>query len=167
VVTGGPIVDAVWQRLLDRAGGPGRMPTTDEPDLHLVADGRRIDGRRDDAGTYRFRLPQAATNVRVISRAGVPCEVGLARDPRLLGVAVKRIMCWQGARLRLIEASEPALCDGFHMFEEANGFRWTDGDARLPETLFDGATGVVDLELHVGATARYPLFAEEQVDVAA
>jgi hypothetical protein len=35
VVTGGPVVDAVWQRLLDRAGGPGRMPTTDEPDLIL------------------------------------------------------------------------------------------------------------------------------------
>jgi hypothetical protein len=80
---------------------------------------------------------------------------------------MQRIMCWQGARLRLIEASDPALCDGFHLFEEVNGFRWTDGDARLPETLFDGVTGVVDVELHVGATARYPLFAEEPVDKAA
>ena len=50
VLTGGPIVDAAWQRLLDRAGGPGRMPTTDEPDVHLVADGRRIDGRNGRAG---------------------------------------------------------------------------------------------------------------------
>ena len=162
VLTGGPIVDAAWQRLLDRAGGPGSMPTTDEPDVHLVADGRRIDCRKADRGIYRFRLPRGATQVRVVSRAGVPCEVGLARDPRLLGIAVTRIMCWQGPRLCLIEASDAALREGFHMFEAANGFRWTDGDASLPEMLFDGVAGAVALELHVAATARYPLFAEEQ-----
>ena len=160
VLTGGPIVDAVWQRLLDRAGGPGRIPTTDEPDLHLMVDGRRIDGRRGDGGTYRFRMAGPATAVCVVSRAGVPCEVGLARDPRALGVALRRILCWQGARLRVIEAADPALRDGFHLFEEANGFRWTDGDARLPEALFEGVGGAVELELHVGATARYPLFGE-------
>jgi len=167
VLTGGPIVDAAWRRLLDRAGGPGRMPTTDEPDLHLVADGRRIDGRQTGRGIYRFRLPQGAKQVRVVSRAGVPCEVGLARDPRLLGVAVQRIMCWQGPRLRLIEASDAALCGGFHGFEAANGFRWTDGDASLPETMFDGAAGAVELELHITATARYPLFAEEPAGLVA
>jgi hypothetical protein len=67
---------------------------------------------------------------------------------------------WQGARIRVIEASDPSLCDGFHLFEEANGFRWTDGDACLPAALFRGVTGVSELELLVAATARYPLFSE-------
>ena len=132
-----------------------------------MVDGRRIDGRRGDGGMYRFRLAQPAAAVRVVSRAGVPCEVGLARDPRALGVALRRILCWQGARLRLIEAVDPALRDGFHLFEEDNGFRWTDGDARLPEVLFEGMSGAVELELHVGATARYPLFGEALADMAA
>jgi hypothetical protein len=48
------------------------------------------------------------------------------------------------------------------MYEAANGFRWTNGDANLPETMFDGADGAVELELQVAATARYPLFAEEE-----
>jgi autotransporter-associated beta strand protein len=101
VLTGGPVVDDIWRWLLDRAGGPGRMPTTDEPDVHLVADGKRIDGRRGNDGAYLFRLPRPASEVRVVSRAGVPCELGLARDPRALGVALRRIVLWQGARIRV------------------------------------------------------------------
>jgi autotransporter-associated beta strand protein len=160
VLTGGLIVDEAWQWLLDRAGGPPRIPSTNEPDLHIVADGERIDGRRSDDGTYRFRLPRPATEVRVVSRAGAPCELGLARDPRVLGVALTRVMLWQGSRLRMIEASDDCLSDGYHQFEEANGFRWTDGDARLPPALLDGVTGVAELEVHVAATAQYPLFSE-------
>jgi hypothetical protein len=63
--------------------------------------------------------------------------------------------------MRLIEAADPALVHGFHQFEEINGLRWTDGDALLSATLFDGIAGACDVELHVGCTTRYPLFAEE------
>jgi hypothetical protein len=41
VLTGGPVVDAAWRRLLDRAGPRAGMPSTGDPDLHLVVDGRR------------------------------------------------------------------------------------------------------------------------------
>jgi hypothetical protein len=160
VLTGGPVVDEIWRALLERAGPSDRMPTTDDPDVHLVVDGRRIDGRRGCDGTFRFSLPHPVSEARLVSRAGVPSELGLARDLRSLGVALARIMLWQGARLRVIEASDASLCDGFHLFEEANGFRWTDGDARLPGTLFEAMTGAAELELLVAATARYPLFAE-------
>jgi hypothetical protein len=160
LLTGGPIVDALWRRLLDRAGGPSSIQTTGEPDLHLLVDGRRIDGRRTSQSTYLFHRPPDAIDVRIVSRVGAPCELGVARDPRPLGVALRRVRVWQGARLRLIEASDPLLDDGFHMFEAANGFRWTSGIARLPATLFDGMTGASEIELQVAATARYPLLNE-------
>ena len=39
VLTGGPVVDAVWRRLLDRAGPRPGLPLTDDPDLHLLVNG--------------------------------------------------------------------------------------------------------------------------------
>ena len=160
VLTGGPIVDAVWRRLLDRAGPHAPIPTTDQPDLHLVLHGRRVDGWRQPNGAHVFRLRQVSGEMRVVSRAGVPAELGLARDPRPLGVALQRVMLWRGAGLRMIDASDPSLADGFHGFEPDKGFRWTDGDARIPDALFDGVGGPCELELHVGCTTRYPLFGE-------
>ena len=59
--------------------------------------------------------------------------------------------------LRVVEATDAALTDGFHPYEAENGARWTDGDARLPATLFRGFGGACELELHVGGTMQYPL----------
>jgi hypothetical protein len=33
----------------------------------------------------------------------------------------------------MLEASKPLLVDGFHAFEPTNGWRWTCGDALLPD----------------------------------
>ena len=157
VLTGGPVVDAIWRRLLARAGGPLKRPTTDDSDLHLLVDGVRVDGERRINGGYLFDLPPVPAEVRVISRVFVPSELGSARDPRTLGVALRQIMLWQGARVRVIEPADPSLSDGFHVFEPLLGARWTSGAARLPPTLFDGLTGPCQLELRVGCTApRYP-----------
>jgi hypothetical protein len=84
----------------------------------------------------------------------------LARDPRVLGVAVRRIALRQGTRFRIIEAADPALIEGFHAYEPENGLRWTNGDARLPTTLFDGFDGPMELVLHVGSTTQYPYVSE-------
>jgi hypothetical protein len=40
VLTGGPIVDAVWRRLLDRSGPRPKLPLTPDADLHLEIDGQ-------------------------------------------------------------------------------------------------------------------------------
>jgi uncharacterized repeat protein (TIGR03803 family) len=160
VLTDGPVVDTVWRRLLERAEPRPRLPTTEEPDLHLFIDGRRVDGKALADSICMFRLPERPGSVRIVSRAGAPDVLGIARDPRLLGVAVRQIRLWRGARLRLIEAYDPSLDEGFHLFEEDNGFRWTDGNARLPAALFDGINGPCDLELSVGGTTRYPLCGE-------
>jgi hypothetical protein len=162
LLTSGPVVDAIWRRLLDRAGPRPGVPLTDDPDLHLLVDGQRVDGKARSRGVYAFRLPRRPSSVHIISRAGSPDELGIARDPRLLGVALRQAVVWRGPQMRLMEASDPALAHGFHQFEETNGLRWTDGDALLSATLFDGIDGACDVELHVGCTTWYPLFAEER-----
>jgi hypothetical protein len=162
LLTSGLVVDAIWRRLLDRAGPRPAVPLTDDPDLHLVVDGQRVDGKAQAGGIYAFRLLRRPSSARVVSRAGSPEELGIARDPRLLGVALRQAVVWRGPQMRLIEASDPALGHGFHQFEETNGLRWTDGDALLSARLFDGIDGACDVELHVGCTTQYPLFAPER-----
>ncbi len=164
VLTGGPAVDAVWRRLLERAGGPMPKQTTEEEDLHLVVDGVRIGGTTSPGRLCSFRLPTPLTEVRVVSRAAVPSELGLARDPRRLGVALRKILVWQGPRVRLMEASDPSLEQGFHSFEPDNGFRWTNGNACLPAALFAGLSGAIELVLHIGCTTVYPVGEEIQHD---
>jgi hypothetical protein len=167
VLTGGPVVDAVWRRLLDRAGGRPGMTLRDDPDLHLVVDGRRLDAVSRHGEAYVFRLPAVAHSVRIVSRAAAPAELGVARDPRVLGVALRGITLLQGSRCRTIEMTDPALSEGFHAFEPGNGLRWTDGDAALPEAQFTAFEGAKEMVLHVGSTTQYPVWAEAVLPTAA
>ncbi len=155
VLTGGPIVDAVWRRLLDRTGSRNRQPLTNEPDLHLLVDGKRIDAIQRSNSEYAFRFTTTPRNVRIRSRASVPQEIGTARDERALGVALRRIILAQPRRQRAIDASNSSLTDGFHKFEADQALRWTNGDAAIPVELFAGATGPCMLMLQLGATAHY------------
>jgi hypothetical protein len=155
VLTGGAIVDRVWQRLLDRAGPRRAVPLTDDPDLHLVVDGKPVAPVSRGGASYVFELPAPPNNLHLVSRDPAPDELGLARDPRSLGVAVKRIILRQPRRLRAIEAADPCLAEGFHAFEPDAGIRWTNGDAVLPATLFEGFGGRLELELQLGGATRY------------
>ena len=107
LLTSGPVVDAIWRRLLDRAGPRPGVPLTDDPDLHLLVDGDRVEAA-SRLGAHIFHLPSRPSLVRIVSRAGIPSELGLARDPRLLGIAVQRIALRQGTRFRVIEGSPAA-----------------------------------------------------------
>ncbi len=155
VLTGGPIVDAIWWRLLDRAGPRPNLPLTDDPDLHLLVDGRRLDIVERAGDVHVFRLAAYPSTLRIVSRGAVPAELGVARDPRSLGVALRRVVFRQGARFGVIEADDPRLSDGFHSFEHDNGYRWTDGDAVLPVGLFNRFEGPFEVVLHVGGATRY------------
>jgi hypothetical protein len=160
VLTGGPVVDAAWRRLLDRSGPRPGMKLSNDPDLHVLVDDRRLDAVARCGAAYVFRLPALAHSVHIVSRAAAPAELGLARDPRVLGVALRGVVLRQGSRFRTIEVTDPALSEGFHAFEPGNGLRWTDGDAALPSSLFGELDGPKELVLHVGATTSYPLLAE-------
>ena len=156
VLTGGLLVDAIWRRLLERAGPRSSLPLTDDPDLHLLVDGKRIDALELRGDVHVFRLPARPRKVHICSRAGVPQELGLARDDRPLGVAIRRMVLAQARQQRAIEAEAESLSNGFHAFEIENGIRWTDGDAGVPSELFGGMTGPGMLMLHLGATTQYP-----------
>jgi hypothetical protein len=149
------MVDALWRRLLDRAGPRPGLPLTDEPDLHLMVDGSRLDAASCSAGRYEFRLARRPREVRLVSRAGAPAELGLARDPRMLGVAVRRIVLAEARCKRAIDADAAVLTDGYHEFESENGYRWTDGDATIPAELFLSMSGPAMLVVELGETARY------------
>jgi hypothetical protein len=155
VLTGGPIVDQVWRRLLERAGPRPGIPLTDDPDLHLLVDGRRIEPDHRSESRHVFHLARRPGVVRVVSRAGAPQELGVARDPRLLGVAVRAIVLAQAMRTRMIGADDKRLTEGFHGFEEANQIRWTNGDAAVPGELFEDFVGPMELTLHLGCRTTY------------
>ena len=157
VVTGGPVVDAAWRRLLDRAGPRPGLPLTDEPDLHLLVNGIRLDAVSRFGTAYVFRLPDPSATVTIASYVGTPAELGIARDPRPLGVALSRMVVRQRALFQVTDASNPLLSDGFHAFEPDLGLRWTDGAAKLPAAVLDGFKGPVDLVLHIPCTTTYPL----------
>jgi hypothetical protein len=157
---GGAALNNIWRRLLDRAGPRPGLPPTEDPHLHLLIDGERLDAASRHGAAYIFRLPSRPAAVRIVSRATAPAELGLARDPRSLGVAVRRIALRQGTRFRVMESNDPLLVEGFHAFERDGGLRWTDGNARVPEQLFEGFNGPTELVLHVAGTAQYPLFGE-------
>ncbi len=98
VLTGGPIVDAIW-RLLDRAGPRPGLPTTADPDLHLLVDGRRVDGKRY---TVAF----------ICSRAGRPmcicCAPVLTGGP-IVDAIWRRLLDRAGPRPGLPTTADPDL----------------------------------------------------------
>jgi len=91
----------------------------------------------------------------VMSRSGVPQELGVARDPRCLGVAVRRVVVRQGTRFRVVKAGDKLLAEGFHALEAETGLRWTNGDAVLPSGVFAGFVGPIEIVIHVGGSTRF------------
>ena len=167
VLTGGPLVDAIWQRLLDRAGPRNLPPITDDPDVHLIADGKRVDAIETLDFVRVFRLSGRPASVHIASREVVPAELGIARDPRPLGVALRRMAVRQGTKFEIVLANDVRLSDGFHAYEDAVNLRWTDGFAALPVDIFAQFSGAVEVVLTLAGTTRYPLFGDSGASVAA
>jgi Hint domain len=155
VLSNGAVVDAIWQRLLERAGQRPGIPLTDDPDLHLQVDGKRVDAVSRSELVHIFRLMHQPKSMRIGSRSAVPQELGLTRDPRLLGVALRQIQVTHAARICMADADDARLTDGFHEYESNNGFRWTDGDAAIPPELFASFSGSLEVVLQLGATMCY------------
>ncbi len=93
-------------RFAGSVGNAAKLPTTDGPDLYLLIDAQRLDGRSVGNGVHSFRLQKSPTSVRIASRAGAPDAFGLVRDPRPLDIALRQVMLWQGCA-RYTHAVEP------------------------------------------------------------
>jgi len=159
VLTVGPEVDRAWRRLSELAGQPAAL--TGDPDLHLVADGARVDAASVADQVYRFELAAAPATLRVASRSAVPAAVGLNRDERRLGVALRRIVLSAGGAPMELGYESACLTEGFHAPEPEPGFRWTAGDAAIWPGGLAMFNGPLTVELHVGCTALYPMDEEK------
>jgi hypothetical protein len=155
VLIGGHVVDRIWQRLLERTKPPLLPRLTEDADVHLLIDSRRLDAHEQHNGRYVFRLTGKPRGARIRSRSVVPQELGIARDPRRLGIALRRIVLVQPMRQRAIEAGDPRLSNGFHEYEKANGIRWTTGDAAIPPELFSGVSSSSVLIVEIAYATRY------------
>ena len=109
VLTGGPVVDSIWARLLDQAGPRKPVPMTDDPDLHLVVDGIRLGASETAGDSLVFFIPGTPSVVEIASRDVVPVELGIARDSRALGVAVRKIELHRGWNYTSVTAADPRL----------------------------------------------------------
>lgn len=155
VLTGGPEVDTVWSRLLLRAAPRRNMPLTEDPDLHLRIDGIRLNPA-ETAGPHRiFFIPGTPERIEIASRDSVPEELGLARDPRSLGVALRRIEMQRGDASVTLDPRDPQLTEGFHAYEPEAGIRWTNGRATLPPAPIPTGRGPLKLILTLGGATRY------------
>ena len=121
LVVGGVALDAAKAHLLAVAAALGHGSVGD-PDLHILADGRRIEAVRE-GHAYRFDLPSSVRNVTLASRTMVPAHmVPGSADTRSLGVAVHGLVIDGVA-----QAGQGA---GWHVAED--GLQWTCGTADLP-----------------------------------
>jgi hypothetical protein len=77
--------------------------------VHLVVDDKRLDAFEQRQDGLVFRLSTRPRTLRIHSRATVPQELGLARDERSLGVAIRRVVLAQAQRQRAIEADAASL----------------------------------------------------------
>ena len=119
---------------------------SDDMDLHLMVDGRRLDPVIE-AGVACFAFAAGARAARLSSRTFSPAWTGEGQDHRQLGVCLRSLRLGDGRS----PGREVPLSDveGFHP-EEAEGshaWRWTQGVLELPGSLWSACDGIVILTL--------------------
>jgi hypothetical protein len=160
-VTDAERVRPLWQTLSDRALALGyAMPTvatTTDADIHLLADGTRIDTVAVEGKVHSFMVPAGVTSVILTSRSVASNVLAPYHDdPRPIGVAVRSIVIRGKAGRVEFSADHPDLVRGWHTPEHADGalWRWTNGHAALPAAVLDGP---VVVEVTVSGTTTYLL----------
>ncbi|AWN54434.1 Hint domain-containing protein [Methylobacterium sp. 17Sr1-1] len=138
----GPLVDEVRARLRAKALENGwTLEQNSIAELHVEV-GEQVIHPALDGAIARFRLPAACGDVRLRSLASTPSGVSDSRDGRRLGVDLKRLALCDGQGVwREIGLDDARLRRGFYPVEPlASGglHRWTDGDALLPRSLWQG-----------------------------
>jgi hypothetical protein len=152
-------VKPVWQRLADRAAALGqpvpKPETTVDPDLRIVAKGRRVRPLYAENGLHIFVLPKGTTQVQLMSRAASPTDARpWLEDRRRLGVYVERIVLRSADEVRELPLDHPGVSKGWWDVERDGVTirRWTNGDAVLS---LPAIGGPAMLELRLSGTMTY------------
>jgi hypothetical protein len=140
-----------------RAEIAGRIPETGfsaDPDLHLVADGQRIDATYRGDGSWEFQLDHPAASLVLRSRVQVPAALGHSGDQRRLGIALQRIEVHGALGVIHLSAASRVLGAGLHPLEGGGPtlWRWTSGDIVLPPY---GRQAPLRLIVHGTGLGRY------------
>jgi hypothetical protein len=118
--------------LLSRAQELG-CALTEDPDLHVLADGQRIEPVALGVWRIAFVLPEQREKIELRSRTFVAAHTKAANtDPRVLGICVGRLQI-DGSELALDD--EAAFAQGWHRREpqgDGRDWRWTRGGVPLP-----------------------------------
>jgi hypothetical protein len=151
---------ALFQTLL--ANIPADRITTD-PDLHLLADGKRLEPYEFVPHAFMFRVPADTQVLRLMSRTSRPCELGLPADDRQLGFCVQSLSAQSedGTVKITLEPHHTKLLEGFHR-AEGTLHRWTQGDAALPNMLLGDGTEDMTLTLKGCSLPRYHLSYDDE-----
>ncbi len=158
-------LEPIWRRLADRSEEMGvALPVAhviNEPDLHILADGQRIQPVSDRDSRYVFTVPAGTQSVTLASRFCIPADRMLPgqRDTRRLGVSVNWIAVRSGDQETILTADDPALQDGWNATEQAGTtmWRWTNGAAAIP---WQTVTGPAVLTVRCTPMDQYPLHDE-------
>jgi hypothetical protein len=146
VLTEGPVLEFVRQRLVARAEEIGWGPVRD-PDLRLMVDGRIVRPLIED-GVAAFLFPASARDVRVASATFTQTTLGKS-DNRSLGLTVVGLSfsASHGGEPRRVRLDDERLRDGFYAVEmHGSAFRrWTTGEAILAPELWEGLSGQIAL----------------------
>ena len=123
---GGAPVARAKTALIERLADLG-VPRTQDPDLHLTADGQRIAPMPLGGDRFAFFVPAGRRRLALVSKTFVPAHVEAdSDDVRTLGLAVGGLEIDAEA----VALDSPALGEGWLAPE--GELRWTDGCASLP-----------------------------------
>jgi hypothetical protein len=128
----GPEMAAAKDALLARAKLLGHASTQDD-DVHIIADGKRFEPVGLGASRLAFMLPAGSEKISLHSRSFVPAHASpVSRDKRSLGIRIRGLQL-DGADIALDD--ETAFGAGWHKHEPKDGTpgaRWTSGPAPIP-----------------------------------
>ena len=145
LVLEGPEIERAKSALLARAQSLG-YETTSDADVHILADGQRIDAASLSNHRLAFMLPPGAANIELRSRTFVPAQMEPASDDRrVMGICVSRLQL-DGADVSLDDAG--VFADAWHPLERAASgaqWRWSHDRAALPAGT---RLVVIDLNAH-------------------
>ena len=155
-------VAPIWRKLADRAMALGfELPTVEaveDPDLHLIVDGSRIEPVSDREARFVFAVPAGAKSVVLASRASILADqmIPLVRDTRRIGVRVLSAVIQSDGNQTILPADHPSLQQGWHDVDTHGSvpWRWTNGSGAIP---WGNINAAAMLTVHCYPSGWYPV----------